>query len=69
MNRKNPEVSLRQGTFFSLLLLNTVILPDRLWSQVNVLTANYDNSRTNANLNETRLNPSNVNSDAFGKIG
>src|SRR4029077_14875122 len=41
----------------------------RLLSQVNVLTANYDNFRTNANLNETRLNPSNVNPGAFGKIG
>ena len=51
--------------FFSLSLL----LPGPLLSQVNVLTANYDNSRTNANLNETLLNPSNVNPGAFGKIG
>jgi len=69
MNRNYHEVSLRHGTFFSLVLLNTLFLPDRLLSQVNVLTANYDNSRTNANLRETILSPSNVNSDLFGKIG
>jgi uncharacterized protein (TIGR03437 family) len=33
------------------------------------LTANYDNSRTNSNLNETVLNPSNVSAAGFGKIG
>jgi uncharacterized protein (TIGR03437 family) len=69
MNRNNHEASLRHGTFFSLVLLNTLFVPDRLLSQVNVLTANYDNSRTNANLRETILSPSNVNSDLFGKIG
>ena len=38
-------------------------------AQVNVLTANYDNDRTNANPQETILNQSNVNTDSFGKIG
>jgi uncharacterized protein (TIGR03437 family) len=38
-------------------------------AQVNVLTGNYDNQRTNANLQETILTPANVNADAFGKIG
>ena len=38
-------------------------------SPVNVLTANYDNERTNANLKETILNPSNVGQGTFGKIG
>src|ERR1700680_2873313 len=37
-------------------------------AQVNVLTANYDNQRTNANLHETLLTPSNVNAASFGKI-
>ena len=55
--------------FFSFLSLSLLFTPGSLLAQVNVLTANYDNSRTNANLNETRLNPSNVNSDLFGKIG
>jgi uncharacterized protein (TIGR03437 family) len=36
---------------------------------VNVLTANYDNQRTNANLQETVLNQQNVNSSSFGKLG
>ncbi len=38
-------------------------------AQVNVLTANYDNLRTNANLSEAVLNPQNVNSTNFGKLG
>src|SRR5713226_6947260 len=38
-------------------------------AQVNVLTANYDNDRTNANLQETILTQANVNSASFGKIG
>ena len=36
--------------------------------QVSVLTAQYDNSRTTANLNETTLNTSNVNVNEFGRI-
>jgi uncharacterized protein (TIGR03437 family) len=38
-------------------------------AQVNVLTANYDNLRTDANLQETILKPSNVNQNSFGKLG
>ncbi len=38
-------------------------------AQVNVLTANYDNQRTNANLHEIILNQSNVKTGGFGKIG
>jgi sugar lactone lactonase YvrE len=34
-----------------------------------VLTAQYDNARTNANNNEVLLNPTNVNSSTFGKVG
>jgi uncharacterized protein (TIGR03437 family) len=37
-------------------------------AQVSVLTANYGNARTNANLNETVLNPLNVNAAQFGKL-
>ena len=39
-----------------------------LRAQVDVLTANYDNNRTNANLNEWILNTSNVNPTQFGKL-
>ena len=37
--------------------------------QVSVLTANYDNNRTNSNTRETLLNPQTVNSSSFGKVG
>jgi PQQ-like domain len=36
--------------------------------QINVLATRYDNARTGANLNETQLNPSNVNVNNFGKL-
>jgi hypothetical protein len=38
-------------------------------AQPNVLTANYGDERTNANLQETILNTGNVNAAQFGKIG
>jgi hypothetical protein len=42
-----------------------------LWSQaaVNILTANGNTDRTNANLQETQLSPATVNASAFGKLG
>ncbi len=39
-----------------------------LWGQVNVLTANYGNNRTNANAAETALTVANVNSSHFGRL-
>ncbi|HTS34496.1 MAG TPA: immunoglobulin domain-containing protein [Candidatus Solibacter sp.] len=36
---------------------------------IDVLTYQYDNTRAGANLQETTLTPSNVNSGTFGKIG
>ena len=48
-------------------LLYFAILPT-LCAQVDVLTANYDNNRTNANLGEFVLNKSNVNPTQFGKL-
>jgi uncharacterized protein (TIGR03437 family) len=38
-------------------------------AQVNVLTANGSNSRTNANLQEAQLSPTSVSPSTFGKIG
>ena len=38
-------------------------------AQVNILTSNYDNERTNSNLQETILNHGNVNTAQFGKLG
>jgi uncharacterized protein (TIGR03437 family) len=48
-------------------LLYFTVLP-ALLAQVDVLTANYDNNRTNANLGEFVLNKSNVNPTQFGKL-
>jgi hypothetical protein len=44
------------------------MITENTFAQINVLTANYDNQRTNANLQETILNLSNVNTAGFGKI-
>ncbi len=49
------------------LLFATAAAP-HLAAQVDVLTANYNNARTNANLNETILNTFNVNPSQFGKL-
>lgn len=38
-------------------------------AQPNVLTANYDNNRTSANLAESILSPGSVNAEEFGKVG
>src|ERR1051326_5845959 len=37
-------------------------------AQVDILTGNYDNNRTNANLNEGILNTNNVSPTQFGKL-
>ncbi|MBI5087143.1 MAG: hypothetical protein HZB13_21405 [Acidobacteria bacterium] len=37
-------------------------------AQVDVLTVNYDNSRTNSNLSEYTLSPANVNPGQFGRL-
>lgn len=38
-------------------------------AQVNILTANGNNDRTNSNLQETQLSPATLSSSAFGKLG
>ena len=38
-------------------------------AQVNILTGNGNNDRTNANLQELQLSPATVSSPAFGKLG
>src|ERR1700674_3853613 len=48
-------------------ILYLALLP-ALSAQVDVLTANYDNNRTSANLGEFVLNKSNVNPTRFGKL-
>lgn len=48
-------------------LITLCCLPGR--AQVNILTGNGDNDRTNANLQEVRLAPATVTPDTFGKLG
>ena len=50
----------------SLLLLTLVVLV--LPASAQVLTSQYDNARTGANLHETTLTPANVNPAQFGKL-
>jgi hypothetical protein len=57
-------ISLRHFWLSMLLLLTA--LPG--WGQVNVLTQHNDVGRSGANLRETILTPSNVNSRSFGKL-
>jgi hypothetical protein len=54
----------------SILLLFFVLGPSitSTWAQINITSERYDNSRTGANLNETVLTTSNVNSTQFGKL-
>jgi uncharacterized protein (TIGR03437 family) len=47
----------------------TLALGAPVWAQNNVLTANYGNARTNANLSETVLTPGAVDPSTFGKLG
>jgi hypothetical protein len=60
--RKTQLVSL----FFSNLLC--CLAPHFMMGQVNVTTQHNNNSRTGANLNETILTPTTVNSTQFGKL-
>ena len=46
-----------------------VIFPLLIQAQVNILTSNGSNDRTNANLQETQLTPATVSESAFGKLG
>lgn len=46
----------------------TLFLFVQLAAAQNVLTGNYDNARTNANLSETVLNPNKVSASQFGKL-
>lgn len=50
-----------------LLVLLTLLIA-AAFAQTDVLTANYGNDRTNANLRETILNTANVNPAQFGKL-
>ena len=66
MNLSKERISQLRGLALLLILLSPVI-PSAL-GQVNILTQHNDDNRTGANLNETVLNPSNVNVNTFGKL-
>jgi len=71
MDRLSVASNLKQ--IFNICKRLTVIVcclaVNRAQGQVSVLTSNYDNNRTNSNVQEKILTPSNVNTDSFGKIG
>jgi hypothetical protein len=52
---------------YSLLLAALFTLPSQ--TQVNILTGNGNNDRTNSNLQEVQLSPATVNPSTFGKLG
>lgn len=56
-------------TIASRLILPAFLLAVISQAQTNVLTANYDTDRTSSNNSETILNPTNVNTLGFGKVG
>ncbi len=56
------------GVFVSAVGLFVLNVGDLL-GQVNILTANGDNNRTNANLNERLLRPAIIQPGTFGKLG
>jgi len=60
-----PESRTIRGLSYAILLMWRSAAP----AQVNVLTANYGNERTNANLQEQILSVDSVNPDSFGKLG
>lgn len=53
---------------YAAVILLTILCCVTSFAQTNVLTVNYDNNRTSANLNEVALRPLNVNADSFGKL-
>jgi uncharacterized protein (TIGR03437 family) len=65
--RKDHKKSIRYS-FNCAILFGFFLVDNSAMAQVSVLTANYGNARTNANLNERVLNPLNVNATQFGKL-
>jgi hypothetical protein len=64
MSLRSFEVSSRVAIILVVLLLQTVLA----FPQSAVTTWHYDNARTGANTNETKLTPANVNQSSFGKL-
>src|SRR5882762_6338496 len=71
MNRLSVAAGLKQihKIVIRLTLFVCCLTVSHAQTPVNVLTGNYNNDRTNANLQESILTTSNVNIPNFGKIG
>ncbi len=59
-------LSIKRVRLWSVMFVLVCVLP--VQAQVNVLTANYDAARTNANLDEEALNTAKVSSARFGRL-
>ncbi len=59
-------ILVKTARFLTTGVLATVGLLTSVPAQVNVVTYHYDNARTAQNVNETLLNPTNVNKGSFG---
>jgi hypothetical protein len=67
LDGNGPRVSQLVTALFGVLSLAGAIGTGS--AQINVLSANYGNDRTNANLRETQLTPASVAPGSFGKVG
>lgn len=67
IERNSREIRFAGG-FLSRLCLLFMLVGFQSTNHAQVLTAQYDNFRTGADLHETTLKPSNVNSHDFGKL-
>src|SRR5260370_5415303 len=67
MMRKSGKTAVSQAFNWTNVILS-VLMETPAHAQIKVLTATYGNARTNANQNETVLNPLNVNAAQFGKV-
>src|SRR5215472_1269992 len=61
---RSPTVWIRSGS-----VVIAAVLAAAGSAQINVLTANYGNERSNANLQETLLTPARIAPGSFGKLG
>src|SRR5215470_16453726 len=59
---------MRKSTAIFALVVCLYSASERLRAQSDVLTGGYDNSRSNANINETILTASSVNKGSFSKL-
>src|ERR1700761_825345 len=66
LSRMRPSRS--KWILYRAVVLSAILSPVALARAQRVITSQYDNARTGANLNETKLTPRNVNVQHFGKV-